>query len=324
MTDLVPKTTNTALSTDVQKLAEKANEYFDASLSENTRKAYASRWSAYQEWAMEKGLPFRPQEDTVGTVALFVTHLAEEGRKVSTIEQYLAAISLAHRGLGIDSPTRLEKIKRLVKGVRNTKGVAPDKKKAITVEQMRLLVANCPPTPKGKRDKVMLLIGFLGALRRSELVGICYEHVEPIPGGLKVLIPKSKTDQEGKGRYVTIPEGVDDICAVRSLVEWLRASGIKNGPLFRRTFRGGTVGENALTPRVVAMVIKEHAKAAGFDADDFAGHSLRSGYVTVAAQNGAADHEIMSQTGHKSVQTLHGYKQTTPRIENNPAKDFKL
>lgn len=323
MKDLQKTGTSKPLSKDVVVLVEKAKRYFDASLSENTRTAYASRWAAYQAWATTNDLPFLPTQETAETVALFVTHLAEEGRAVSTVQQYLAAISLAHRGQDMPSPTTLPKIKQLVKGIRNSKGAAPSKKKAVTVEDIRKMVKACPPTAKGKRDRAMLLIGFIGALRRSELVGINVEHVEVVDQGLKILIPKSKTDQEGKGRYVTVPFSKGS-CPGKALNAWLKVSKIKEGPLFRRTFRGGSVGDKALTPRMVAMIIKEYAKKVGLDADDFAGHSLRSGYVTEAVKSGAADHEIMAQTGHKSVQVLHGYKQANPAVKNNPAKKFGL
>jgi len=323
MTSLQKHDSKTALTQDVAALVERAKAYFDASLSENTRTAYASRWASYQAWAVANKLPFRPDQETAETVALFVTHLAEEGRAVSTVQQYLAAISLAHRGQDRQSPTTLSKIKQLVKGIKNAKGAAPSKKKAVTVEDVKRMVKACLPTPKGKRDRAMLLFGFVGALRRSELVGIHVEHIEVIKDGLKVLIPKSKTDQEGRGRHVTLPFG-GEACPGKALKAWLNASGITEGPLFRRTFPSGRVGDKALTPRTVAMIIKEYANEVGLDANDFSGHSLRSGYVTEAVKRGAADHEVMAQTGHKSVQVLHGYKQHNPVVQNNPAKKFDL
>lgn len=326
MTDKLQKTERQLPSKPMEKLVEKANELLEASLSPATRKAYESRWKAFTTWAAKQQLPSAPRNpDTASTVALFIAHLADAGRKISTIEQHVAAIAAAYKALDLEPPTRTEAIRKLLKGARNTLGTRPDKKKALTLEELAAMVRACEPTVIGRRDRAMLLVGFLGALRRSELVAIHVEHIAAIKGGMRILIPRSKTDQAGEGRTITIPKGKKrDMCPLVALSDWLDASGIASGPVFRRVFNNGRVADGAISDQMVPITIKKYAKAAGLDVKDLSGHSLRSGFVTAAAENGAPDHHIMSQTGHRNVQTLHGYKQANKGLANNPATDFDL
>jgi integrase len=311
---------------DLQELAAEAMFFVDAGLSKSTRRAYAGHWKRFQEFIQKNKLNGVPGNDLIATeTALFITSLAKKGQKISTVNQALAAIALAHTSKGLVSPSADEKVRSVVKGMRNVLGVSQDKKTALELSDLKKMCNKCLPTPKGRRDKVMLLMGFLGAFRRSELVGICCVDVTPIPGGLRVYLPRSKTDQTGKGRYVTIPQGKNrSFCPVAALVDWLQSSGIKKGPIFRRTFANGDVGTSALTSGVVGTIVKQYAKEIGLKVEDFGGHSLRAGFVTTAAKNGARDWEIMKTTGHRSLSTLHGYIQPEKGLKNNPAKDFDL
>jgi site-specific recombinase XerD len=161
-------------------------------------------------------------------------------------------------------------------------------------------------TLAGLRDRALLLIGFAGAFRRSELVALDVADIEENETGLLVTIRRGKTDQEGIGRTIAIPRG-EVACPVKALRAWLEAAAIDAGPIFRPIAKGGTVQTSRLTCRSVANLVKAYAARAGLDASTYSGHSLRSGFLTSAAAKGASIFKMMDQSGHKSVDTLRGY-----------------
>ena len=167
------------------------------------------------------------------------------------------------------------------------------------------MAANTGANLKGLRDRALLLIGFAGALRRSELVALNIEDIEEAPDGMKITIHRSKTDQEGAGQTIAIPFGKIS-CPVAALKEWITAAGIGSGALFRSVNRHGKVGER-LTDQSVSDIVKEHAKRLRLDPKQFAGHSLRAGFLTSAASRGASIFKMMDVSHHRSVDTLRGY-----------------
>jgi integrase len=245
-------------------------------------------------------------------VAAYLAELADQGRSVSTVQQRAAAIRWAHEAQGHESPTTHKGVRATLKGIRRELGVAPSKKSAATVERVASMVGRLDrSTVKGKRDAALLLLGFASAMRRSELVGLEVGDVEPVSGGLLVTLRRSKTDQEGQGHKRAIPHGrTPELCPVKALEDWLEVAGIEEGPVFRSVSRHGTVGKS-LSGRAVALVVKEHAGAAGLDAADFGAHSLRAGFITSAitsaAERGKRTERIMDHTGHQSLATVRGY-----------------
>jgi integrase len=198
-------------------------------------------------------------------------------------------------------------IASVMRGLKREKGTRTDAKRALSTDELRLMVTRIPATPHGLRDRALLLIGFCGGFRRSELAAITMEHVEDTPDGLKILIPRSKTDQEGEGRTIGIPYGSDPrTCPVRAYRAWIAVAGITEGPVFRH-FHNQTMGTEAITDRVVALTVKKAAERVGLDAAELAGHSLRAGLATTAARNGASEASIMRQTGHRSVAMVRRY-----------------
>jgi integrase len=171
---------------------------------------------------------------------------------------------------------------------------------------MHSMVAMAPDRLSGLRDRAVLLLGFAGAFRRSELVALDVADITEAKTGLLIKIRRSKTDQEGEGITIAIAKG-DVACPARALREWLDAAGIETGPIFRAINKGGTVATDRLTGRSVANIVKAYAGRAGFDASTFSGHSLRSGFLTSAAANGASIFKMMDVSRHKSVDTLRGY-----------------
>jgi site-specific recombinase XerD len=274
--------------------------------ADNTLKAYTADWADFTAWCHEhslEALPARPE-----TVGLYCAALAET-HKVSTITRRLAAIAKQHRNAGLESPAsmRHSAVHDVIAGIRRERGTRPDAKRALSTDELRRMVTAIPATPIGLRDRVLLLVGFSGAFRRSELAAITVKHVEDTADGLKILIPRSKADQEGEGRTIGIPYGSDPrTCPVRAYRAWIAAAGITEGPVFRH-FHNKTMGTEAITDRVVALTIKKAAERVGLEAADLAGHSLRSGHATTASRNGASEAAIMKQTGHRSVQMVRRY-----------------
>lgn len=231
---------------------------------------------------------------------------------VATLEHRLVAIHRAHTDQGLSSPAMEPEVKRTMQGIRRTYGTAQRRVKAIVKDdllELLVLVERQRPL-KAARDKALLLVGFAGAFRRSELVGIRYEDLTRCAQGMEVLLRRSKTDQEGKGRTVFIPFAKGDRCPIKAVQAWLEASGIKTGYLFRGVTRHDKLaGERPLTPQSVALLVKQATmRVRGADAArDVAAHSLRAGYVTEAASVGLLPYQIRSVTGHRSDSVLATY-----------------
>jgi integrase len=174
-------------------------------------------------------------------------------------------------------------------------------------DRVKAMAAACPDTLAGKRDRALMLLGFGGAFRRSELVALDAEHLEEAADGLRVYIAQSKTDQEAEGVTIAIARGSSAACPVQAVREWLDAAGIETGPVFRPINKVGAVSTERLSDRSVANIVKAYAGRVGLDEKLFAGHSLRSGFLTSAAGNGASIFKMMDVSRHKSVDTLRGY-----------------
>lgn len=178
------------------------------------------------------------------------------------------------------------------------------------------MVSHCDSSIKGLRDRAILLLGFGGAFRRSELAALMAEEIEEADGGLRVLIRRSKTDQEAEGQIVPVLRGAKQ-CPVEAVTAWMEAAGIESGPLFRRMVKGGTVRPEALTPHSIGQIVKFYAKKAGYKAEDFGGHSLRAGFLTSAAENGASMFRMMDVSRHKSVDTVRGYVRRAEEFQDH-------
>ena len=205
-------------------------------------------------------------------------------------------------------------------GIRRTKGMSQTAKTPVLVDNLRRMVSHAPENLLGIRDRALLLIGFAGAFRRSELVALDFADVVVSRDGLVVLIRRSKTDQDCEGRKVGIPYGSNpETCPVRALEDWLRQCGFTEGPLFRPVSRFSAVAPARLSAGAVAEIVKKYAAAVGLKAAEFAGHSLRSGLATSAAMAGASERSIMAQTGHRSVNQLRRYIRDGSLFRDNAA-----
>jgi integrase len=205
-------------------------------------------------------------------------------------------------------------------GIRRNKGTMQSAKTPVTVEDLRRMIGMSPRTLVGARDRVLLLMGFSGAFRRSELVSLDLEAVQFAREGMVVTLHRSKTDQDGTSRKTGIPYGLNtETCPVLSLREWINQSKITKGPLFRPIGRYGNISTKRLTGNAVATIVKKYAKAIGLEAKDFAGHSLRSGLATSAAAAGASERSIMNQTRHNSLVMVRRYIRDGSLFRENAA-----
>lgn len=305
-----------ASSSDLSLAITAAQAFARASRSEATRRAYRSDWAHFAAWSDGHGvvpLPASPE-----TVASYLADLAQ-GHKVATVQRRLAAINAAHRLAGAVSPTGDEQVRLVVQGIRRTQGVAPVQVRPVSLDELRRIVAGLPDDLAGGRDRALLLVGWAGAFRRSELVALNVEDVEFGDDGLVVSIRRSKADQDGVGRQVGIPYGSTDRCPVTALRRWLAAAHITTGPVFRRVDRHGHLGAAQLCSASVAQIIKRAATQAGLDPEGLSGHSLRAGLATAAAANGATETIIMAQTGHKSTAMVRRYIRQASLFRQNAA-----
>ena len=281
-----------------------AVDYAKAEKSPATRKAYATDFRLFKSWCDGKGAQALPA--AAETVAAFLAAEAEAGVRPSTLGRRVAAIRYAHKLARLATPTDAEGVKATLRGIRRSLGSARVRKTPALAERVRAMIAASPDTLAGKRDRALILLGFAGALRRSELVALDVADIEETAAGLRVTIRQSKTDQDGEGVTIAIARGAV-ACPVRALREWLDAAGIESGALFRSVNKAGRVASARLTDRSVANIVKAMAGSVGLDASTFAGHSLRSGFLTSAAAKGASIFKMMDVSRHKSVDTLRGY-----------------
>jgi integrase len=302
---------------ELAEIAADARDYVAASRADNTTRVYRTGWAQFAAWCDEHGVRTLPAG--VETVALYVADLAKDA-KPATIDLRLAAISAAHRAAGHDSPTKEEAVRLVRRGVRRTLGTAQRQVRPLTVPELRTMVEGLGTGPAGCRDRALLLLGFAGALRRSELVGLDVADITEGSDGLTVHLRRSKTDQEGAGRNVGIPYGSNlATCPVRAWRAWLEVSGITEGPAFRPVDRHDHIGTTRLSGQAVALVLKRHAARAGLDPTEVAGHSLRAGLATSAAAAGVPERVIAEQTGHKGTAMLRRYIREGSLFRENAA-----
>ena len=269
------------------------------SLSSNTRAAYLGDLAHFENWGGR--IPADPE-----TVAAY---LAAHGDSlcVATLNRRLAALAKVHRSHGVTNPTSSELVKSVLRGLKRIKGTAQRQATPLLKEDLILALDATGEGLKHLRDRALLLIGFAGGFRRSELVGLTCDDVERVRQGIVLTLRRSKTDQTGEGRKIGIPLARGRWCPVGALEQWLASSGIVDGSLFRPVDRHSKMGLQALSAGAVCLVVKERVRAIGIDASSYSGHSLRAGLATSAAQAGVPSWKIRQQTGHASDAMLARY-----------------
>jgi len=291
--------------TPVEDLLARARAYVIHSDAKNTLDAYAADWKHFSAWCdaqKRRALPASPE-----TILCYVDDLVDR-YTVATIDRHLSSIGYYHKQARHALPTKDPEVERTMRGIRRAKGIAPNGKSPILTPLLRQMVAALPDDLPGLRDKASLLLGFAGAFRRSEIIGLQVRDIQIGDAGLIVTLRRSKADQEGARFTEGIPVGTSDAtCPKYALEAWLQLAAITSGPIFRPIDRWGHVGTRALSSLGVARAVKRALTALEVDTTAYSGHSLRSGLATAAAMAGVSERVIMQQTGHKNTAMLRRY-----------------
>jgi integrase len=295
-----------ARTDELAQLGERAQEYVRDSRAPATVRAYRQDWAHFTAWCDRLGL--EPLPAAPDTVVGYLTAYAGE-LSCASLQRRLTSISQAHKAAGWDDPpTRHRLMRRAWEGIRRVHRREPNRKAPLRSSDIRTLVATCDVSRLGGlRDRGLLVLGFAGAFRRSELVALNVEDLDWQDDGLVVHICRSKTDQEGQGATVGILFGSDPAtCPVRTVRAWLDTAGITEGPVFRQVDRHGNMG-GRLTGKSAAERVKVACTRAGLPAERYGGHSLRAGLITDAIEHGATEDRTMRHTRHKSVHVFRTY-----------------
>ena len=301
------------LVTDVKHLELETLKNLRSSKASNTLRAYKADYKDFARFCIKHGFKSMPTDSKI--VSLYLTHLSQTS-KFSTLKRRLASISVIHRLSGHYIDVKHPVIKENLMGIKRVKGSYQKAKKPILINELKTIINVIDKDKNEKRrlkDRALILVGFAGGFRRSELVAIDYEDIDFVNEGVKIFIKRSKTDQSGEGMTKGIPYfSNSDYCPVISLKNWIQQSGIKSGKIFD------------MSDKSVALTIKKYTALAGLDSNKYSGHSLRSGFATSTAELGAEERSIMAMTGHKTTQMVRRYIQEANLFKNNALNKIKI
>jgi len=312
--------------TNIKKLHEDTLNNLKLSKADNTLRAYKSDFKDFGAFCAKHGFNSMPTEPKV--VSLYLTHLSANS-KISTLKRRLVSIGVVHKLKGHYLDTKHPAIIENLMGIKRKKGSIQTGKKPILISHLKQIINVIEEQKiekiKKLRNKALILVGFSGGFRRTELVSIDYEDLDFVEEGVKITLRKSKTDQFGEGQIKGLPYFTNEkYCPVTNLKNWIYLSKIKTGPIFRRFAKGSILTGHRLTDQSVVLIIKECLKLAGIENQNYSGHSLRSGFATVAAESGADERSIMTMTGHKTTQMVRRYIRDANLFNNNALNKIKL
>ena len=300
--------------TDLKRLELETLKNLKSSKAPNTLRAYQADFKDFSLFCIKNGFSSMPTEPKI--LALYLTFLSATS-KYSTLKRRIASISVIHRIKGHYLDTKHPIIMENLHGIKRVKGTAQKSKKPLLINNLKSIINAIDEIKysekKKFRDKALILIGFSGGFRRSELVNIDFDDLEFVNEGVKIFIRRSKTDQSGEGMIKAIPYFENkQFCPVTKLKDWINFSNIKSGKIFE------------ISDKSVALIIKNYASLSGLDPNKYGGHSLRSGFATSAAEFGAEERNIMAMTGHKTTQMVRRYIQEANLFKNNALNKIKI
>jgi len=315
------------VSNEIKELEKETILNLEHSKAPNTIRAYQSDFSDFCLFCVKNRFSSIPTEPKI--ISLYLTHLSNNGAKMSTLKRRLVSIGVIHKLRGHYLDTKHPSIIENIMGIKRRKGSIQKSKKPILINNLKEIINVIDVQDKDEikkfRDRSIILIGFSGGFRRNEIVSLDYDDLDFVPEGLKINIKRSKTDQFGEGFTKALPYfDSSQYCPVVSLKKWLEMSKIVSGPVFRRFVKGLKLSENRLTDQTVALLIKEYLNLAGIDSKNYSGHSLRSGFATSAAESGAEERSIMAMTGHKSTEMVRRYIKEANLFKNNALNKIKI
>ena len=302
------------LITDIKKLQTETIENLQSSKSKNTVRAYRSDIADFINFCNRHNLKFLPANPNI--VSLYLTDLSKTS-KFSTLKRRLASLSMYHKMKGHYLDIKHPIISENLLGIKRIKGSYQTGKKPILINDLKMIIQAINKDKitefEKLKNKCLILIGFSGGFRRSELVSLLIEDIDFVTEGVKILIRRSKTDQTGEGFVKGIPYFENqEYCPVLSLKKYLKEINLDSGKVFE------------ICDKSVAIKIKKYAMLAGLDHKKYAGHSLRSGFATSAAEVGAEERNIMAMTGHKSTQMVRRYIKEANLFKNNALNKIKI
>jgi len=327
---------------ELQESLGRLEEYAAQAQAENTIKAYAADLEDFRHWCKRMEREWLPA--TPKTIGLYLGARADD-LSLATLERRLAAIASLHKEEGYESPASVAEgpLRTIWKGLVREKTRQQDGAPPLLVEDLTSIIEHLPrysaadDGPTGEltltslRDRALLLVGWTGALRRSELVALTTADIQFIEGeGVNIYVRSAKADQEGEGLVKGLPYGANkETCPVTALRQWLQAAereveGPFEGDIFRRFYRGESIGETAMTGQYVSTVLKRHAERAGLDPEAYSAHSLRAGFITQAIRAGKAERRVKEHSGHRSWETFNRYVEEAGTFQDNPAEDIGL
>lgn len=309
------------------ELSPRVRQYLEAAHSPNSVRAYLSDWMQIQKWAEEGDR--RVWELEPADIAEYIVVMADNDARVSTIDRRLATIAKAYRAKGLNDPTKNELVRQTLRGIRRTDERPKRQMRPLELPQLQAIVLGLKGAAIDRRDRALLLLGFAGGLRRSELAGLKFEQIEHCEMGFWLYLKHRKSDQEGKGTRIPIPFGrYSETCPVKAVADWgigiLGPLELGDRPecpyLFRPINRHGTIQSRPLAGRDISRIIKRRVAEIGLDPDLYGGHSLRAGLVTEALSRGAPEWVVQRQTGHASTAMLSTYNRRGDHFELNAAR----
>jgi site-specific recombinase XerD len=309
---------------EIEELSTSAKEYAKKAYSSNTVRAYRSDWAQFAHWGEQNDLATLPSTPEV--IGTYISFLADSGMAVSSIRRHLSTIHKAHDLGEMESPVKSGNVNAIMRGIAREHGSQQTRKKAITTQMVKAWIDLLPDHLPALRDKAVVLLGFSGALRRSEIVALNVDDVQFTNEGMVLKIASSKTDQDGEGELVAIPYGQnEEYCPVRTLRKWLMETDISAGPILRSFWKGGEkVRPGGMNARAVAEIAKEMAILLGLDPREYSGHSLRAGHATEAIRQGASERVAMNQGRWKSRNVFRRYVREGNLFRENSAATLGL
>lgn len=288
-----------AINCNDENTGDHVAQFARDSLAANTLRAYRFDLLHFEGWGGR--IPCDPD--------VVASYLAQHAGRlaVATLVRRLATITQAHEALGYHSPARSHLVRATLRGIRRRYGARRREAKALLRDDLFRVIDAIGDRIKDARDRALLLVGFAGGLRRSEIVALDLADFETARQGLILHLRRSKTDQEGIGRKIGIPLGRTRFCPVTAVEQWRERVGATEGAVFRPINRHGRVAPGRLSDEAVSTIVKERVANAGFDPEGYSGHSLRAGLATSAAQAGMSSWRIRQQTGHASDAMLSRY-----------------
>ncbi|WP_288930878.1 site-specific integrase [uncultured Dialister sp.] len=300
-------------------LSDKSMNSLSVTKANHTIDAYESDWNDFCDWCRyhhQKSYPAQPE-----TIVNYINDLADYA-KASTIRRRISAISENYNASGdhVENPCRAWIVKEALIGLTRLKGTVQKGKTPIYWEEIEEMIHRMDLTSlQALRDRAVLLLGFMGAFRRSELAGLDVEDIKKYPQGIVVTIRHSKTDQTSAGQQIGIPYlSHSSMDCIHALQEWLTAADITSGPLFRSFLKNGKVSSRRLSDKSINLIVKKYAASIGLNPEMYGAHSLRHGFATYAALQGVEERLIMKQTRHRSVEMVRRYINEADLFTNNP------